>query len=656
VAGQHDRAAAPAWGEQTPARDETAWTERSWDEAAWRLDADREPVGVSTAERRYGTAFTHGLPPVPQTVSGAAGQHSDDTGPVGPIEWRHRSGGDGDTGHQPRVPSEEDRPRAPASPGGSTPGGSTAGAPAAGSGSAPLPPLPPGAWSRMRSRADAPADGATTSDIHEDTVAAEPVPDWDLTGGLEVIGAHVEDEPTRRGGRFRRSRRPRADLPGDVQADTARTAQAGTVEAPQAEQARAQDDTDVQQPYDEDLREGHLGDEHADDEHSEDHRLDDEHLDDERLDEDDEYDDEHGDLLDEDIPDAPYDGRRRRTRRRRRVAVLVALVIMAALAAGVVLGGQKVIDLINPPDYSGQGTGSVHVRVAQGDTLKAIGQTMVDTGVIASVRPFTDAAGKDPRATSIAPGIYGLHSHMSGKAALSLLLDPKSRLVSRVTIPEGLTVQKTLQRVAQGTGTPVEQLQTAAADTASLGLPAYAGTSLEGFLYPATYDFEPGTTPVEMLKAMVARGQQVLTGLGIPEAQRLTDVTLASIVQAESAGGDDMAKVARVLDNRLAIGMPLQLDTTVNYANNKSGLTTTSQDRANPSPYNTYLHPGLPPGPISNPGEQALKAVLAPAQGNWLYFVVVDPDTGETRFATTAEEHAQNVTLFQQWLKQHPGR
>jgi UPF0755 protein len=101
--------------------------------------------------------------------------------------------------------------------------------------------------------------------------------------------------------------------------------------------------------------------------------------------------------------------------------------------------------------------------------------------------------------------------------------------------------------------------------------------------------------------------------------------------------------------------MPLQLDTTVNYANGKGGITTTPEDRANLSPYNTYQHPGLPPGPINNPGEQALRAVLAPAEGDWRYFVVVDPDTGDTRFAVTAEEHQANVLLFQQWLRENPG-
>jgi UPF0755 protein len=115
-----------------------------------------------------------------------------------------------------------------------------------------------------------------------------------------------------------------------------------------------------------------------------------------------------------------------------------------------------------------------------------------------------------------------------------------------------------------------------------------------------------------------------------------------------------MGKVATVLNNRLADGMPLQLDTTVNYANGKSGLTTTPADRQNPSPYNTYLHPGLTPGPIGNPGEEALRAVLNPTPGAWRYFVVVDPSTGETRFAVTGAEHQQNVLLFQKWLREHP--
>jgi uncharacterized YceG family protein len=226
--------------------------------------------------------------------------------------------------------------------------------------------------------------------------------------------------------------------------------------------------------------------------------------------------------------------------------------------------------------------------------------------------------------------------------------------MARATLPEGLTVERTLARLAQDTGRPIEELQAAAADPAALGLPAYANGQLEGFLFPATYDFEPDAGPADMLREMVSRAQQALDELQIPEDQRLTVLTKASLVQAEAGSAEDMGKVARVLENRLADGMPLQLDTTVNYANGKGGLTTTPQDRSNPSPYNTYEHPGLPPGAIANPGEEALRAVLSPTPGDWRFFVVVDPDTGDTRFAVTGDEHDQNVALFRQWLQEHP--
>jgi UPF0755 protein len=234
------------------------------------------------------------------------------------------------------------------------------------------------------------------------------------------------------------------------------------------------------------------------------------------------------------------------------------------------------------------------------------------------------------------------------------MLDPAARMLSRVTLPEGLTVQRTLARLAEATGIPEAEFQAATADPAALGLPPYANGLLEGFLFPATYDVEPDTAPADILRAMVARSVQVLDELQVPVEQRLELVTKASLVQAEAGSVEDMGKVARVLENRLADGMALQLDTTVNYANNKGGITTTAADRANPSPYNTYVHPGLPPGAISNPGEDALRSVLAPTPGEWRFFVVVDPDTGETRFGVTAAEHQQNVLLFQQWLRENP--
>nr|WP_243851441.1 endolytic transglycosylase MltG [Modestobacter marinus] len=350
-------------------------------------------------------------------------------------------------------------------------------------------------------------------------------------------------------------------------------------------------------------------------------------------------------------------GRGGRRRRRGPVVVGLSLVVLAALIAGIVVGGKALWNQVNPvaEDYTGTGTGEVDVRVEPGDSLRAIGNTLVEADVIASVAPFTEAAEANPAATGIQPGVYRLRQQMSGQAALDLLLDPASRQVTRVTLPEGLRVTQVLQRLADETGLPLAELEAAAADPAQLGLPAYANGLLEGFLFPATYDIEPGETAVEVLSEMVARTDQVLTELQIPVEQRLTVLTKASLVQAEAGSIEDMGKVARVLENRLADGMPLQLDTTVNYANDKAGITTSAEDRANPSLYNTYVHPGLPPGAINNPGEEALRAVLAPTPGDWRFFVVVDPDTGETRFAATGAEHQQNVLLFQQWLRDNPG-
>ena len=425
--------------------------------------------------------------------------------------------------------------------------------------------------------------------------------DHDHTGGLEVIGAHVEDDSRRRRGRLRRTRhralepRHAADL--------------------------GHDDPDV--------------------------------VDHDDVDHDEFVHDEFGD----EIPIAPYDPRSGRRRRRRRpVALVISLLVLGGLVAGIFFGGQALLNLIDPSsrDFTGQGSGEVEVRVREGDTLSDIARTLVDAGVIASVGPFIDAAEAHPDGNGIQPGVYAMRQEMSGQAALDLMLDPVARLVSRITVPEGLTVTSTLARLSESTGIPVAEFETAAADAAALGLPAWTNGSVEGFLFPATYDFEPETAPAEILQTMVARAQQAFTELQIP-AERLQEVlTRASIVQAEASSAEDMAKVARVIENRLAIDMPLQLDTTVNYANGKTGITTTPEDRANPSPYNTYAHAGLPPGPISNPGEQAIQAVLAPADGDWLFFVVVNPDTGETRFAATAEEHQQNVLLFQQWLRDNP--
>ena len=194
-----------------------------------------------------------------------------------------------------------------------------------------------------------------------------------------------------------------------------------------------------------------------------------------------------------------------------------------------------------------------------------------------------NAADANPTPPASSPASTALHKQMSGQAALDLLLDPKARLISRVTLPEGLTVAQTLQRVSEHTGTPLADLQAAAADPAALGLPAYANGMLEGFLFPATYDFEPGDTRRSRCSADGGPARwQALDELQIPRPQRLTGAHQGEHRAGRGRRAEDMGKVARVLDNRLADGMPLQLDTTVNYANGKAGLTTTTAGPAEP--------------------------------------------------------------------------
>ena len=356
--------------------------------------------------------------------------------------------------------------------------------------------------------------------------------------------------------------------------------------------------------------------------------------------------------------DMSREERHARRERRGRRAALVALLVVVVLLAGAVLGGRALYLRLTagPEDYQGTGTGTVRVEVSPGDSAAAIGRSLLKADVVASVGAFRDAAVADDRAVGIQPGFYELRTHMSAAAALDLLLDPASRVETKVTVREGLRLGETLQTLADATDIPLAEFEAVAKDPAPLALPAWAGADLEGLLFPATYTVAPDATATQVLSAMVRRFEQAAreTGLlSVPGRDPRSLLTVASIVQAE-APPEAMTRVARVVYNRLAARRPLQLDTTVDFANGKRGVTTTAADRANPSPYNTYAHAGLPPGPIDSPGAEAMAAAVEPAEGPWLFFVAVDPDTGDTRFATTEAEHQANVRLFRQWLAANP--
>ncbi|MDI9884887.1 endolytic transglycosylase MltG [Streptomyces sp. HNM0645] len=218
-------------------------------------------------------------------------------------------------------------------------------------------------------------------------------------------------------------------------------------------------------------------------------------------------------------------------------------------------------------------------------------------------------------------------------------------------IPEGWRSSQVYAAVDKALGVRAGTTRrTATAAGPRLRLPAAARGNPEGYLFPATYPVGPESSPGSLLSFMVNTAGHRLGTSSLTDAARRHGMTLhqtviiASIVQAEADSAEDMARVARVVHNRLARNMPLQMDSTLNYALNRSTLDTTRQDTGLRSPYNTYAQRGLPPTPIGNPGEAAMKAAVGPAEGDWLYFVTVRP--GDTRFTADFEEHNRNVAEF----------
>lgn len=340
--------------------------------------------------------------------------------------------------------------------------------------------------------------------------------------------------------------------------------------------------------------------------------------------------------------------RRRRHRRRGRLFMLLALVLVIAVAFFVV---PRVIDYFSVADYSGSGTGSVRVTVHTGDSTRDIADSLDKAGVVKSSQAFTDACG-DTRCQNIQPGVYNMRRHMSGKAAVALITDPSSRsALSDITVPEGATsldVEARLEKIYGADKKP--EIEKALKDAANLGLPRnYTGkgdgipSSAEGFLFPATYNAEPGTSPAALLGNMVSRYISQDKNTGFADAATKAHMTpyealiIASIAQSEAKFSQDMPKVARTILNRIAKHMPLQFDSTSSYACKLAG---TPADKCIyhqvVSPYNTYTHMGLPPTPIDNPGGPAMAAAVKPASGGYLYFVNIDA-AGHLGFYTTAK-------------------
>ena len=345
------------------------------------------------------------------------------------------------------------------------------------------------------------------------------------------------------------------------------------------------------------------------------------------------------------LEDRPSPPRRRRQRSDARwLGVLFVLLLVVGLGYGAVWAGGKVLSQFeSAPDYSGPGSGEVVIEVQPGQTAATVATTLKENDVIASRQAFLEVANPDPRASSIQPGFYRLLKQMRAADAFELLLDPSARVVGRVTIPEGYTVPQTLDALSKATEIPLPDYQAAAADPASLGLPQYAENRLEGFLFPATYEVEPGATARDVLAMMVARFNQAAETVGL-EARAAElgispyeAVIVGSLIERESRVDEELPKVATVVYNRLDQGIPLGIDAAILFGLGRTSGGLTASDLAKDTPYENRRKPGLPPTPIASPGEAALTAALNPAEGDWLYYVLADRE-GNHLFTSDYDE------------------
>ncbi|MDQ0797502.1 endolytic transglycosylase MltG [Streptomyces sp. B1I3] len=307
------------------------------------------------------------------------------------------------------------------------------------------------------------------------------------------------------------------------------------------------------------------------------------------------------------------------------------------------------------PDYAGDGTGSVEVEIPEGALGNEIANILKKAGVVKSADAFISAQNGNSRGKSLQAGVYLLKKEMSADSAIQLMLNPKSQngLMVRPGARNATVYEDIDKRLGLKIGTTAGVAET---NAGSLGLPDWADNDpvikdpLEGFLYPATYPVSKGTKPEAVLKKMVGRASAEYEKLDLQAAAEKYDLdgpwqvlTVASLVQAEGKTHDDFRKMSEVVYNRLKptnteTNQLLQFDSTFNYLKKQSKINiSVSEIHKNKDPYNTYTQRGLTPGPIGNPGTEALTAALNPTADGWIYFVATDGQH-KTEFAKTYDD------------------
>jgi len=375
--------------------------------------------------------------------------------------------------------------------------------------------------------------------------------------------------------------------------------------------------------------------------------------------------------------------REARGRRRRRFASGLALALLIVVVIGAVFLGSKMWHSLfgGSGDYSGDGVNDVLIQIHDGDSTTTIGKTLEEHKVVATVKAFVAAAEGNTAISAIQPGFYKVRTEIPAANAVARLADPQNR-VGKLVIPEGRQLDD-VRDVKTNAATDgifslvsratcvnldsdrhcvsVDDLRKAAGSVApsALSVPDWAINAvtamgndhrrLEGLIAPGTWNIDPSESAEDILSTLIGTSATQYAQGGLLDTAKLMNMspyqilTVGSLVQRESKP-DDFAKVARVIYNRLHENRTLEFDSTVNYPLDRIEVATTDADRAQHTPWNTYVRPGLPATPICSPGQPALAAAEQPAPGDWLYFVTIDMQ-GTTLFTRDYQQHLANIEL-----------
>jgi UPF0755 protein len=348
------------------------------------------------------------------------------------------------------------------------------------------------------------------------------------------------------------------------------------------------------------------------------------------------------------------------------VAVLISLVVVVG---GLSFVGVKAYgwyeNYIQRDDYIGDGQDAIEIVIPQGVGWQQTAAILQSQGVIAATATFMDKVkaipADHPQVNGPQYGKYMMRTHWPAQTALDYLLDPATnKEVISVTLLEGWRwIDQIKPALINATELTSDDFDAAAADPSSLGLPDYANNQIEGFLFPDTYQL-PDQAP-DILRSLISNFNSKAADLDLVNKAATLGrsprdiVIVASIIESEVKDPDDMPKVARAIYNRLDQNMPLGVESAFRYGRLMADGTPYS-DPIDPSaqqdaslPYNVYTNPGLPATPIANPGQAALSAALNPADGDWLYWVTVNLDTGQTEFADNEADFESLRAQFQQW-------